>query len=150
MYRVSEVQFPEGKTLNYTRIICLSQLIFLYGGSPRVMVSTAAFPARARGLFPSLGGLKETKMILRHPLVKLSIVGSLPDREVASSASNLQGLNFESCVWRAVSSHTPHHLQDVLLAQFNLYVHKCGLMWFDLFHFFFQYLYRYTFKKNKA
>ena len=70
------------------------------------MVSTAAFHARFRGSFPSLGGLKETKMVLPHPLVKLSIVGSLCDREVACSASDLQGLNFESRVWRAVFSHS--------------------------------------------
>ena len=37
-----------------------------------------------------LGGLKETKMFFHRPLVKLSIVGSLRDREVASSASDLQ------------------------------------------------------------
>ena len=47
------------------------------------MVSTAALHARVRGSFPGLGGLKETKMFLTHPLVKLSIVGSLRDREVA-------------------------------------------------------------------
>ena len=70
------------------------------------MVSTAAFHARVRGSFPSLGGLKETKMVLPHPLVKISIVGSLCDREIACSASDLQGLNFESCVWRAVLSHS--------------------------------------------
>ena len=35
-----------------------------------------------------------------------------------------QGLNLESCVWRAVSSHHP---QEVLLAQFSLYVRKSGL-----------------------
>ena len=51
-------------------------------------------------------------------------MGSLRDREVACSASDLQGLNFESCVWRTVSSHYP---QDVLLAQFSLYVHKSGM-----------------------
>ena len=62
------------------------------------MVSTAAFHARVRGSFPGLGGLKETKMFLPHPLVELSIVGSLRDREIACSASDLQGLNFESCV----------------------------------------------------
>ena len=48
--------------------------------------------------------------------------------EVACSVSDRQGSNFESCVWRAVSSHHP---QDVLLAQFSLdlglYVHKSGL-----------------------
>ena len=36
--------------------------------------------------FPGFGGLKETKMFLPHPRVKLSIVGSLRDREVAFSA----------------------------------------------------------------
>ena len=61
--------------------------------------------ARFRGSFLGLGGLKETQMFLSHPLVKLSIVGSLRDREVACSASDLKGLNFKSCVWRAVSSH---------------------------------------------
>ena len=42
------------------------------------------------------------------------------DREVACSASDRHGSNFESCVWRAVSSHprSSHHLQEV---------HKDGL-----------------------
>ena len=83
------------------------------GGGPRLVVSTAAFHAGVWGLFPGLGGLKKTKMFLPHPLVKLSIVGNLRDREVACSAS---GSNFESCVLRAVSSHHP---QEVLLAQFS-------------------------------
>ena len=48
-------------------------------------------PEYKRGLFPGLGGLKETKIFLSHPLVKLSIVGSLRDREVACSVSDLQG-----------------------------------------------------------
>ena len=91
------------------------------------MVSTAAFHARVRGLIPGLGSLKEAKMFLLHPRVKVSIVGSLRDREVACSASDRQGLNFESCVWRTVSSHSSHHPQEVLLAQFSLYVHKGGL-----------------------
>ena len=83
------------------------------GGGPRVVVSTAAFHAGVWGSVPCLGGLKETKMFLPHPRVKLSIVGSLRDREVA---------------WRAVSSHSSHH------PQFSLYVHKGGLKP-DLFHF---------------
>ena len=91
------------------------------------MVSTAAFHARVRGSVPSLGGFKETKMFLPHPRVKVSIVGSLRDREVACSASDRQGSNFESCVWRTVSSQSSHHPQEVLLAQFSLYVHKGGL-----------------------
>ena len=69
-----------------------------------------------------------------HPRVKLNIVGSLRDREVACSASNHQGSNFVSCVWRTVSSHSSHHPKEVLLAQFSLYVHKCGLKP-DSFHF---------------
>ena len=100
------------------------------------MVSTAAFHARVRGSVPGLSGLKETKMFLPHPRVKVSIVGSLRDREVACSASDLQGLNFESCVWRTVSSQSSHHPQEVLLAQFSLYVHKGGLKP-DSFHFIF-------------
>ena len=96
------------------------------GGGPRVVVSTAAFHARVRGSVPGLGGLKETKMFLPHSRVKVSIVGSLRDREVACSASDRQGTNFESCVWRTVSSHSSHHPQEVLLAQFSLYVHKGG------------------------
>ena len=104
------------------------------GGGPRVVVSTAAFHARVRGSVPGLGGLKETKLFLPHPRVKVSIVGSLRDREVACSASDRQGSNFESCVWRTVSSQSSHHPQEVFLAQFSLYVHKGGLKP-DSFHF---------------
>ena len=68
-------------------------------------------------------------MFLPYPRVKVSIVGSLRDREVACSASDRQGSTFESCVWR-----TSHHPQEVLLEQFSLYVHKGGLKP-DSFHF---------------
>ena len=88
------------------------------------MVSTAAFHARVRGSVPGLSGLKETKNVSSHPHVKVSIVGSLRDREVACSASDRQGSNFASCVWRTVPSHHP---KEVLLARFSLYVHKGGL-----------------------
>ena len=91
------------------------------GGGPRVVVSTAAIHARVRGSVPGRGGLKETKMFLPHSRVKVNIVGSLRDREVAYSTSDRQGSNFESCVWRTV---------------FSLYVHKGGLK-HDSFHFFF-------------
>ena len=56
------------------------------GVCPRVVVSTAASHARVRGSVPGLGGLKETKMFLSHPRVKVSIVGSLRDREIACLA----------------------------------------------------------------
>ena len=84
------------------------------GGGPRVVVSTAAFQAGVRGSVPGLGGLKETKIFLLHPRVKLSIAGSLRDQEVACSALDRQGSNFESCVWRRVSSYSSHHPQEVL------------------------------------
>ena len=104
------------------------------GGGPRVVVSTAAFHARVRGSVPGLGGLKETKRFLPHPRVKVNIVGILRDREVACSASDCQGTNFEFCVWRTVSSQSSHHPQEVLLVQFSLYVHKGGLKP-DSFHY---------------
>ena len=106
----------------------------ILGGGPRVVVSTAAFHTRARGSVLGLGGLKKTKMFLPHPRVKVSIVGSLRDREVACSASDYQGSNFESCVWRTVPSQSSHHPQEALLAQFSLFVHKGGLKP-DSFHF---------------
>ena len=86
---------------------------------PMVVVSTAAFHARVRGSFPGHGGLKETKMFLPHPLVKLSIVGSLRDREVACSASDARARILKPVSGWAVSSH--YH-QEVLLAQFSLYM----------------------------
>ena len=67
----------------------------------------------------------------------VSIVGGLRDREVACSASYCQGSNFESCVWKTVSSQSSHHPQEVLLAQFSLYVHKGGLKPVS-FHFIFR------------
>ena len=115
-------------------VSCFDAVFTQQGGGPRVVVSTAAFHARVRGSVPGLGGLKETKLFLPHPRVKVSIVGSLRDREVACSASDRQGSNFESCVWRTVSSQSSHHPQEVLLAQFSLYVHKGGLKP-DSFHF---------------
>ena len=81
---------------------------------------------------PALKGLSKSRYCLHKK--KVSIVGSLRDREVACSASDRQGSNFESCVWRTVSSQSSHHPQEVLLAQFSLYVHKGGLKP-DSFHF---------------
>ena len=73
-------------------------------------------------------------MFLPHPRVKVSIVRSLRDQEVECSASDHRGSNFESCVWKTVSSQSSHHPQEVLLAQFSLYVHK-GDLKPDSFHF---------------
>ena len=48
-------------------------VVSIKGGGPRIVVSTAAFHARVRGPVPGLGGLKETKMFLPHPRVKLGL-----------------------------------------------------------------------------
>ena len=76
-------------TIVGTFIFTLYYLLNEKGGGPGVVVSTVSFHARVRGSFPGLGDLKETKMFLPHPLVKLNIVGSLCDREIACSASDL-------------------------------------------------------------
>ena len=108
-------------------VVILEKIIFLYssakvGGSPRVVVGTTAFHARVWGSFPGLGGLKETKKFLPHPV---SIVGSLFDREMVCSTSDRQGSSFESCVCKAVSSHHP---QEVLLANLN-YLCNLNRLW---------------------
>ena len=82
------------------RVIRLSRI---EGGGPRVVVSTAALHARVRGSVPGLGGLKGTKMFLPHSRVKVSIVGSLCDREVACSGLRPPGFEFRIRVWRTVS-----------------------------------------------
>ena len=56
------------------------------------------------------------------------------------SASDRQGSNFESCVWRTVSSYLFHHPQEILLAQFSLHVHQGGLK-SDSFHFISRYVF---------
>ena len=81
------------------------------------MVSTAAFHARVQGSFLGDGGLKETKMFLPYPHVKLSIVGSFRDRQVACSAPELQGLNLEG---RVISLISPSSGGSP--GQFSLYV----------------------------
>ena len=97
------------------------RLSYLITVCPSVLFARSLVPHRKTNISLSLSGL-------------LSIVGSLRDREVACSASDRQGSNFESCVWRTVSSQSSHHPQEVLLAQFSLYVHKGGLKP-DSFHF---------------
>ena len=69
---------------------------------------------------------QRNKMFLPCSLVNIQYCGER-DREIANSPPDRQGWNFESCLWRAVSSHSSHHPQEVLLAQFSLYVHICGL-----------------------
>ena len=65
---------------------------------------------------------------------RLCIVESLRDREVVCSTSDRQSSNIKSYVWRAVSSHSSYHPQEVHLAQFSLYVHKGGLKLYAFIH----------------
>ena len=108
------------------------------GRGPRVVVSTAAFHARVRSSVPGLGGFKETKNVSSPSTCESQYCGwyrGSRDREVACSTLDRQGSNFESCVWRTVSFQSSHHPQEVLLAQFSLYVDKGGLKP-DSFYFF--------------
>ena len=74
-----------------------------------------------RGFDPTLAfKFQRNKMFLSRSLVKIQYYG---EPLWPFSASDRQGSNFESCVWRAVSSHSSRHPQEVLLAQFGLYVH---------------------------
>ena len=77
---------------------------------------------------PTLGFNFQRKKCSSPLTCKDSILcGSLRYREVACSASDLQGSNFEVCVCRAVSPHSSYHPQEVILIQFSLYMHKGGL-----------------------
>ena len=108
---------------------------FSAGGGPEVVVSIAAFHARVRGSVPGFGGLKETKkMFLPHPRAKVTIVGSLRYRAVACSASAARARISNPVSGGQCQSQSSHYLQEVLLAQFSLYVHKGGLKP-DSFHF---------------
>ena len=74
---------------NASHLLPVGRYKTLKGGGPMVVV---------RGSFPGVGGLKVPQIFLLHPLVILSIMGSLLGRGIACSASDLQGLNFEDPV----------------------------------------------------
>ena len=69
-----------------------------------------------------------TSVDVRFPLLYIHIMGSICAREVACSDSDLHDSNFEFCVWRAVSSHSSHHFQEVLLAQLSLHGPKTSFI----------------------
>ena len=121
------------KRLYVQKVIYSEGLIFRRSYVQKVLYSEGPMFRRSyvQNIFVQKVLYSEGSMF-RRSLV--SIVGSLRDREVACSASDRQGSNFESCVWRTVSSQSSHHPQEVLLAQFSLYVHKGGLKP-DSFHF---------------
>ena len=99
---------------------------------PRCTVCTASNVTETEEMSRRLCQYKNVHSVLSTLI--LWVQGSLRVREITCSASDLQCLNFESSVWRAVSSHSSHHPQEVLLVQFSLNVHKSGLRP-DSFHF---------------
>ena len=97
------------------------------GGAGAVVEAACLESRRSRVLVPLWHpNFKETKCFFPAHAERLNIVGNLRDREVVCSGSDRQGSNFELCFLRTVSSHSSHHHQEVLLAQFNLHVHKGG------------------------
>ena len=107
-----------------------------FGGALAQWLKLPAWKVGDREFKPALAfKFQKNKMFVPTHSCRFNIVGSLRDREVVYSASDSLGSNFEFCVWRAVSSHSSQHPQEVLLAQFSsYYVHKRGLKPYS-FHF---------------
>ena len=97
---------------------CSARTVLRAGALVRCLI-LPALKVGDRGLEPhSSLQVSNKKMFLFCSLVKIQYCGGLRDREVACSAADRQGSNFESCVWRTVSSHLSHQpYQEVLLAQ---------------------------------
>ena len=64
------------------------------GGGPRVVVSTAAFHARAQGSVPVLGGLKETKNVSSPSTCESQYCGEPPWPRGSVLSLRLPGLEF--------------------------------------------------------
>ena len=113
----------------------LSACSWRSGGAPGAVVTVACLESRRLQARAPLwhSSFKETKCLFSAHSWRFNIVGSLRDREVASSVSDRRGSNFESYmyVWKAVSSPLlspwTHHPQEILLAQFSLDVLKGGI-----------------------
>ena len=97
-----------------------------YRRGPGAVVKAACLERRRSRIRTPLwlSSVKESNCFFPAHSYIFNIVGSLRGREVAWSASDRHGSNFESSVWRTVSSHSSHHL---ILAQCSLCVHKGGL-----------------------
>ena len=108
------------------KIMCLAQ--GLSGGGPWVVVITAAFHGSRSRRF------ERNKNVFSPSTCKTQYCGELPWLRGSVLDLRPPGREFESCFLRTVSSHSSHHPQDVLLAQFSLYVHK-GSLKSDSFHF---------------
>ena len=107
--------------------------VTLWAGALVQWLKLPAWKVGDRGLEPRSDIQVPKKTIfLPCSLVKIHYYGEPPWPRSSELGPDRQGSNFESWVWRAVSSRSSHHLQAVLLAQFSLYVHRGGLKshWF--------------------
>ena len=84
------------------------------------------FPARALVQWLKLPAWRvgDFRFVLRSGIQFKKIKCSSPDNSLKIWYI---GLNFKSCVWRAVSSHSSHHPQDIGLVHFSLWLNKSGL-----------------------
>ena len=92
------------------------------GGACSVVKAACLESRRTRARLPLWhSNFKETKCSFPAHSWRFNIVRSHRNREVACLASDRRCSNVKSCVWRAVSSHSSQHTQEVLLAQISLY-----------------------------
>ena len=93
------------------RICCVINThahMYLTGGGPRVVVSTAAFHARVRGSVSGLGGLKETNNVSSPPTCESQYSGEPPWPRGSVLGLGPPGLEFrilclEDCVISIIS-----------------------------------------------
>ena len=131
MYQIYHHFLPERLRGDTGRWLYWRLLYIVWAGA---LVQWLKLPAwKVVGYNPSLA-LKcvKNKMFLPRSLVKIKYFffwggGEIRDWEVACSASDRKDLNFDSCVWRAVLSHSSHHPKEIFMVHFSLYVHKLGL-----------------------
>ena len=127
------VQWPSC-LLGKSEISCSNPFSFIRSTIlPLASASSVVWPWE-RGWFIPRSGIQFQKQNVSSPLTRKDSI-----LWVACSASDRQGSNFEFCVWRLVLSHSFHHTQEVLLAQFSLHMHKGGLRRRS-FHFHFIYI----------
>ena len=120
------------KMLDWTWMDCTCRLCMvimyvvlqLWAGA---LVQLPAWKIGDRG-FESHSGLQiSKKQNISFPITRKDSIlwgASVPRDSVLSLRP---GSNFESCVWRAVSSHSSHHPQELFMVSFSLYVHTSGL-----------------------
>ena len=104
------------------------KLVNMKEGALAQWLKQPAWKVGDRGFKPCSGLQIAKKQNVSFPLIhKDSILWGPSWPRGRCFASDRQGSNFERCIWRAMSAHLSHYPQEVLMAQFSLYVHKGGL-----------------------